>query len=237
MAQDLGYDMPPRRTSIDYEESQSGSPRRSKHATGQGDQGVSGQTGVQQTRRRPLNQDEFDGPNQLLPLPTAEEDRIRAGPLPNLPSSLNLVEQAELMRRYNDTLSACAFHFVAKYQFPVPLERDKLSIRLALDRDWTEWAYLLKRLATKRRIPARVLYDNQIKHLVTVLENSIPIRNARSRDSISTGKTVKDDRYLLQLVSAGIQVTRILMDSLAMRELTALYVGTEAIILERRSYH
>jgi hypothetical protein len=44
------------------------------------------------------------------------------------------------------------------------------------DREWTEWVYLLKRLATKRRIPARVLYNGQIKQFVTILENSLESR-------------------------------------------------------------
>lgn len=187
-----------------------------------------------QTRRRPLNQDEFDGPTQFLPLPLAQEDEVRTQALPNLPMHLNLIEQDEVMRRCNDALAACAFHFVAKYQFPIPLEREKPPVRSASDREWTEWAYLLKRLATKRRIPARLLRENQIKHLVTILENSVPIRNSRPRDQPSVDKVKKDDRYLLQLISAGIQVAKILMDSLAMEELMNLYVDTETVMLNRR---
>jgi hypothetical protein len=30
------------------------------------------------------------------------------------------------MTHLNDILSQCAFHFVAKYSFPIPLDRDKL---------------------------------------------------------------------------------------------------------------
>lgn len=190
-----------------------------------------------QTRKRPLTQDEFDGPSQLLPLPAVQEDRIRAQLLPKLPVHLDVGEQDEVMRRYNDALSACAFHFIAKYQFPVPLERDKSAVRSASDRDWTEWAYLLKRLATKRRIPARVLYDNQIRNLVTILENSIPIRSSKPREQLGVESATKDDRYLLQLISAGVQVARILMDSLAMQELSELYVDIEAVILNRRQHN
>jgi hypothetical protein len=121
---------------------------------------------------------------------------------------------------------------VAKYQFPIPLERDKPRVRSPADREWTEWAYLLKRLATKRRIPARVLYDNQIKQFVTTLENSIAVRqNSREQQP----RTLKDDRYMLQLVSAATQVAKILMDSLSMEQLDALYRQTESLILERRA--
>jgi hypothetical protein len=145
---------------------------------------------------------------------------------------LNIEEQDEIALRVDDILSRCAFHFVAKYQFPIPLERDKPHVRTPADREWTEWAYLLKRLATKRRIPARVLYDNQIKQFVTTLENSIAVRQ-NNRDQQS--RIPKDDRYMLQLVSAGTQVARILMDSLSMEQLDALYRQTENVILERRA--
>ncbi|KEF63104.1 uncharacterized protein A1O9_01080 [Exophiala aquamarina CBS 119918] len=185
------------------------------------------------TRRRPFNQDEFDGPSQLLPLPVPQQEHARSQTLPTLPVHLELEEQDEIVLHVNDILSRCAFHFVAKYQFPIPLERDKPRVRTAADREWTEWAYLLKRLATKRRIPARVLYDNQIKQFVTTLENSIAVRQSSRGDQQT--RTPKDDRYMLQLVSAGTQVARILMDSLSMEQLDALYRQTESVILERRA--
>jgi len=186
------------------------------------------------TRRRPFNQDEFDGPSQYLPLPLPQQDHSRAQLLPELPVHLNPTEQDEIMRRTNNILSECAFHFISKYQFPVPLEREKPSVRTAADREWTEWAYLLKRLATKRRIPARVLYDNQIKQLVTTLENSIATRQSMNKDQGSPKQKSKDDRYILQLISAGTQVAKLLMDSLAMEQLNHLYTHTEATILDRR---
>lgn len=184
------------------------------------------------TRRRPFNQDEFDGPSQLLPLPVPQQEHARSQALPALPVNLSIDEQDEITLRVNDILSRCAFHFVAKYQFPIPLERDKPRVRTPADREWTEWAYLLKRLATKRRIPARVLYDNQIKQFVTTLENSIAVRqNTRDQQP----RTPRDDRYMLQLVSAGTQVAKILMDSLSMEQLDALYRQTESLVLERRT--
>ena len=185
------------------------------------------------TRRRPFNQDEFDGPSQLLPLPVPQQELARSQTLPTLPVHLELEEQDEIILHVNDILSRCAFHFVAKYQFPIPLERDKPRVRTAADREWTEWAYLLKRLATKRRIPARVLYDNQIKQFVTTLENSIAVRQSNRGDQQT--RAPKDDRYMLQLISAGTQVARILMDSLSMEQLDALYRQTESVILERRA--
>ena len=183
------------------------------------------------SRRRPFNQDEFDGPSQLLPLPLPQQELARSQDLLSLPVHLNIQEQEDIMRSVNDILSQCAYHFVAKYQFPIPLERDKPRVRSPGDREWTEWAYLLKRLATKRRIPARVLYDNQIKQLVTTLENSIAARQSRDQQV----RTTKDDRYVLQLISAGTQVARIIVDSQAMAQLNALYKNTEDVILDRKA--
>ena len=103
-----------------------------------------------------------------------------------------------------------------------PVERSQ-------DREWTEWVYLLKRLATKRRIPARVLYNGQIKQFITILENSLEMRHAAKHQS----RPLKDDRNILQLISAGIQVARILKDAEAMSYLDHLYVVTENQIQER----
>lgn len=140
-------------------------------------------------------------------------------------------------------LSQCAFHFVAKYQFPIPVERDRPQVQRPEDREWAEWAYLLKRLATKRRIPARVLYDQQIKSLVGVVEHSLEARTSAVKEpepgSSTNGQTspvqaLKDDRLVLQLISGGIQVAKILMDAVAMEQLDQLYTRTEFSILERR---
>jgi hypothetical protein len=68
------------------------------------------------------------------------------------------------------------------------------------------------RLATKRRIPARVLYNGQIKQFVTILENSLEMRHAAKHQS----RPLKDDRNILQLISAGIQVAKIVKDAQAM---------------------
>lgn len=191
-----------------------------------------GRTTRYHTRRRPFNQDEFDGPSQLLPLPLPQQEHARSQALPALPVHLGIEEQDEIISQVNDILSRCAFHFVAKYQFPIPIERDKPRVLVPEDREWTEWAYLLKRLATKRRIPARVLYDNQIKQFVTTLENSIAVRQTNRDQQV---RRPRDDRYMLQLVSAGTQVAKIMMDSLSMKQLDALYRQTESVILERRT--
>lgn len=181
------------------------------------------------SQRRPSNRDEFDGPHQFLQRPAPEYIAQQERDLPHLPTNLVVQEQDSVLTRVNDRLSQCAFDFVAKYQFPIPLSSDMRPVERPQDREWTEWVYLLKRLATKRRIPARVLYNGQIKQFVTILENSLEMRHAAKHQS----RPLKDDRNILQLISAGIQVAKILKDSLAVQELDHLYVTTERQIRER----
>jgi hypothetical protein len=125
-------------------------------------------------QRRPSNRDEFDGPHQFIPRPPPEYIAQQERDLPHLPTNLVVHEQDSILTRVNDRLSQCAFDFVAKYQFPIPLANGEMRpVERPQDREWTEWVYLLKRLATKRRIPARVLYNGQIKQFITILEVSL----------------------------------------------------------------
>lgn len=183
-------------------------------------------------QRRPSNRDEFDGPHQFLQRPPPEIIAQQERDLPHLPTNLVVHEQDSILTQVNDRLSQCAFDFVAKYQFPIPLANGEMRpVERPQDREWTEWVYLLKRLATKRRIPARVLYNGQIKQFITILENSLEMRHAAKHQS----RPLKDDRNILQLISAGIQVAKILKDASAMDYLDRLYVTTEKRIQERSS--
>ncbi|OTA93042.1 hypothetical protein M434DRAFT_11878 [Hypoxylon sp. CO27-5] len=191
--------------------------------------GKSKSNGKGRTQRRPSNRDEFDGPHQFLARPPPDYVAMQERELPHLPTNLLVQEQDSVLTQVNDRLSQCAFDFVAKYQFPIPLTQDMRPVERPQDREWTEWVYLLKRLATKRRIPARVLYNGQIKQFVTILENSLEMRHAAKHQS----RPLKDDRNILQLISAGIQVAKILKDAAAMDYLDRLYVSTEQQIQER----
>lgn len=180
------------------------------------------------SQRRSSNRDEFDGPHQILDaprnLPAREEE------LPQLPTNLDAAEQDRILHEVNDRLSKCAFDFFASYQFPIPIEQDKRRVQVPSDREWNEWVHLLKRLATRRRIPRHALHNGQIKQLITVLENSLEMRHAAKHSS----RPIKDDRNVLQLISAGTQVAKILKDSSAMQFFDCLYVDTEKLINERR---
>ena len=182
-------------------------------------------------QRRPSNRDEFDGPSQFLERPPTDVVAAQERELPHVPTNLYVQEQDDVLSQVNDRLSQCAFDFIAKYQFPIPLEPDKRPVRVPADREWTEWVYLLKRLATKRRIPARLLYNGQIKQLVTVLENSLEMRHAAKHQS----RPLKDDRNVLQLISAGLQVAKLLRDAECMAFLDRLYLQTETVIQNRRT--
>jgi len=212
------------------------SPSLSDYSLDNGVNGGAGKHGANKAsgkgrsqQRRPSNRDEFDGPHQFLERPPADYVALQERELPHLPTNLHVQEQDNVLAQVNDRLSQCAYDFVAKYQFPIPLTQDMRPVERPQDREWTEWVYLLKRLATKRRIPARVLYNGQIKQFVTVLENSLEMRHAAKHQS----RPLKDDRNILQLISAGIQVAKILKDANAMDYLDRLYVTTEKQIQER----
>lgn len=182
------------------------------------------------TQSRSSNRDEFDGPVQILDPPSARNLPAQEEGLPQLPTNLNASEQDRILHQVNDRLSQCAYDFFARYQFPIPLEQDKRKVQVPSDREWNEWVHLLKRLATRRRIPRHVLHNGQIKQLITVLENSLEMRHAAKHSS----RPIKDDRNVLQLISAGTQVAKILKDSSAMSFFDRLYVDTETLIHERR---
>ena len=65
--------------------------------------------------------------------------------------------------------------------------------------------------------------------MVTVLENSLEMRHA----SAHLSRPLKDDWNVLQLVSAGVQVAKLLKDGETMGALEELYRRTEDVILER----
>lgn len=173
--------------------------------------------------------DEFEGSIQYLEKPRRSSPDHRERDLPLLPIHLEHGEQDDVLTQVNRRLSQCAFDFVALYRFPIPLEPNKPAVQTATDKEWTEWAYLLKRLATKRKIPSHAVYNGQIKELTTVLDNSLEMRHA----SKPRERPLKDDRNVLQFISAGIQVGRILKDAAAMEYLDKLYQQTEQVIQER----
>lgn len=174
--------------------------------------------------------DEFEGSVQYLQKPPWSVPEPRERDLPPLPVHLNNEEQDDVLTQVNKRLSQCAFDFVALYRFPIPLEPGKPAVQVAADKPWTEWAYLLKRLATKRKIPSHAIFCGQIKELTTVLDNSLEMRHATKPQP----RPLKDDRTVLQFISAGIQVGKMLKDAASMEYMDKLYQQTEKVIQERK---
>lgn len=185
--------------------------------------------GERSPKRYRGGRDEFEGSVQYLQKPPRNLPEPRERDLPILPIHLDNAEQEDILTQVNKRLSQCAFDFVALYRFPIPIEPNKPAVQVATDKAWTEWAYLLKRLATKRKIPSHSIYQGQIKELTTVLDNSLEMRHATKPQP----RALKDDRTVLQFISAGIQVGKMLKDASTMEYLDKLYRQTELVIQER----
>ena len=174
--------------------------------------------------------DEFEGSIQFLEKPRRAAPEHREQTLPLLPIHLDQGEQDSVLSQVNKRLSQCAFDWVAEYRFPIPMEPNKPAVQTASDKEWTEWNYLIKRLATKRKIPTHAVYNGQIKELTTVLDNALEMRHTTKPQA----RPLKDDRHVLQFISAGIQVGKMLKDAATMEYLDKLYQQTERVIHERK---
>ena len=99
--------------------------------------GQSRGSGSAHPQRRPSNRDEFDGPHQYLKRLAPQLVAAQEQDLPHLPTNLIVSEQDDILSQVNDRLSQCAYDFVAKYQFPIPLEPDKRPVIVSADRGTT----------------------------------------------------------------------------------------------------
>ncbi|KAI0393106.1 hypothetical protein F5Y17DRAFT_325641 [Xylariaceae sp. FL0594] len=187
--------------------------------------GGSGSCGRRRSSRRSGNRrDEFEESDvQFLPRPPTSYVSMQEREMPQLPTHLSASEQASLLACLNDRLSRCAFDFVAKHQLPIPLTLDMRRVERPQDRTWTEWVQLLKKLTNRRRIPARVLYEEEIGQFVNILENTLELGYAAPRQR----RRLRDDRNVLQLISAGTQAAKMLQDTPAMEYMDGLYVSTD----------
>lgn len=83
--------------------------------------GKSKSNGKNHSQRRPSNRDEFDGPHQYLQRPSPDYIAQQERDMPHLPTNLVVQEQDSVLTQVNDILSKSAFDFVAKWQFPIPV--------------------------------------------------------------------------------------------------------------------
>ncbi|PMD29036.1 hypothetical protein L207DRAFT_446206 [Hyaloscypha variabilis F] len=182
-----------------------------------------------QEQQKPPQNENFEEPYQLLMQPPAGCTMMLRRDPPHLPTNLCLNEQEAIISRLYDRLSQCMFDFVATNQIPLPLDPRERLIQRPSDCDWIEWVHLLKQLAIKGRIPAHVLHHDEINQLFAVLES--PLQLGR----IAQSKVPRDDRTILQMVFAGIQVARLLQDSMGVDYLDMLYTGIENVCREKRA--
>jgi len=127
----------------DYSLDNTGGPSNGRSGTtppgGSGKHKSKGSGG--RSQRRPSNRDEFDGPHQFLQQPSPAYIAMQERDLPHLPTNLLVQEQDGILSQVNDRLSQCAFDFVAKYQFPIPLTQDMRPVERPQDREWTEVSF------------------------------------------------------------------------------------------------
>ena len=107
-----------------------------ENGTGRTPPGKGRMNGKPRAQRRPSNRDEFDGPHQFLQRPPPEYIAMQERELPHLPTNLLVQEQDSVLSQVNDRLSQCAYDFVAKYQFPIPLTQDMRPVERPQDREW-----------------------------------------------------------------------------------------------------
>ncbi|KAL7799927.1 hypothetical protein V8C37DRAFT_97299 [Trichoderma ceciliae] len=181
---------------------------------------------TQGSQLQSLGRDVYDGPHQFLQQPSLEVLIMQRAEIPCLPTSLNAKEQGVVLKQANYCLSQCAYNFFAKYQLPIPLRQYERPVEEPRDREWNEWVSLLKLLMDQRNIPARILHNSQVMQFEIILDSSLGIHHGikHLQDSLV------DDRKILQLISASIQVAKMLKDASAMGELDQLYVNTETMI-------
>ncbi|KAH7165313.1 hypothetical protein EDB81DRAFT_778963 [Dactylonectria macrodidyma] len=146
----------------------------------------------------------------------------------NPPRTSLLIEQKSILGLVNDRLLQCAYDACTRYQFPIPLAEGMRPIKGPRGREWAEWVHFLKRLAAKRRIPARAFRNEQVGDLITILENSLDIQIARHQSPPS-----QNDRSMLRLITLGFEVAKILEDAPAMKSLQELKFSTKRQIEER----
>ena len=89
----------------------------------------------QNVQRRPSNRNESNGPHQYLDTPSLEVLAVEEQDLPRLPKNLYVRNQDEILSQVNNRLPRCVFNFLAKYQFPIPLESDKKPVTVPADRE------------------------------------------------------------------------------------------------------
>ncbi|KAM0257935.1 hypothetical protein ACHAQJ_004093 [Trichoderma viride] len=182
--------------------------------------------------------------HQLLERPPPDVP-LEGKEISRVSTSLTKWEQETILIQINDYLSTCVFNFFDRHQLPISLLQNTRSGEgpkgrefvvqkenqegTLEDCDWDEWVSRLKFLMDKQLIPAETLHQSLATQFETVLDSSLGIHYGfkQLEDSLL------DDGNILEVISAGILVAKMLDDPFATGELKELYGKTEAMIESR----
>jgi hypothetical protein len=131
------------------------------------------------------------------------------------PPLLSVHEKKEVIRRVYIRLLQCAYDFFARHRLPIPVTVGRKLVRCPQDREWTEWVYMLKRLAEKRRIPAHA-YCGITGSFVFCLEGTMDISLIPQMLSVECSQENPfDESFFTRCMTQSIQAAGVLMDRVA----------------------
>lgn len=191
-------------------------------------------TEISQNTRHPSTQ--FEPTNEtfaggLAPTLSALEE------LPLLQASLSARKQRKLLTQASRYLSTCALDFCNRYELPntviqgmEPREQPfivrNLGRKRAPECGWSEFAFLLRFLIAEQQIPAGALKSDLATHFRAILHISLGVD-----DILRHPQPLRDDRTILRILSAGVQVARMLNDLYAINTLDDLLMKAERAMI------
>ncbi|KAL6900465.1 hypothetical protein GGI43DRAFT_49952 [Trichoderma evansii] len=192
---------------------------------------------ISENIRRPLTPfepaNEISAASTLPSLAALEEEE-----LPLLLTSLSRRKQRKILTQASRHLSTCILEFCNRHELPntviqgmdpgeQPLLVRNLGRKKAPDLAWGEFVFLLGFLIAEEQIPAKALYSDLAVHFRVVLRTSLGVD-----DILRHPEPPRDDRTILRILSAGVQVARMLNDLDAMNKLDELLMKTERTMIE-----
>ncbi|KAK1237357.1 hypothetical protein MKX08_002982 [Trichoderma sp. CBMAI-0020] len=170
--------------------------------------------------------------------PPAENTALNREELPLLPTSLSRRKQKKVLGQASRHLSKCALEFCNRHQLPntviqgmEPRERPfvarNLGRKRAPDCGWGEFVFLLKFLIAEQQVPLEALNSDLAAHFRAILHASLGVD-----DVLRHAEPLRDDRTILRILSAGVQVANMLNDEKAMGKLRRLLMKTERTMIE-----
>ncbi|KAL7921322.1 hypothetical protein ACQKWADRAFT_296162 [Trichoderma austrokoningii] len=173
-----------------------------------------------------------------LSRPAPERPALNEQRLPLLPTSLSRTKQSKILKRASSYLSKSALDFFNKHELPNTVirgmdasehtffSRNPGRKRASID-GWYEFVFLLRHHIAEQRVPRGVLNSDLAAHSKKILHASLGIDDALKRPL-----PVRDDRAILRMLSAGVQVADMLNDEKARKKLVYLLMKTERTMIQ-----